>query len=135
MPLLIYDDTCYHCGRFAQAARRFSRGRIEPVGHYSKQGMSVKSKIFPEGFDSTTMSWLVKENQAFGGRSQWIHIAIEIIKGMVKPSSNNDMHRISLACSNEELSCSRPADFVKRTYTLVRNGKKIKIEKHEERIK
>lgn len=130
MPILIYDDTCYHCGRFANAVRRLSRGRIEVIGHYSKEGMSVKNKIFPEGFDSTTMSWLVKDKQAFGGRCQLVPIAIEIMKGIFKPSSINDMHDINFVCSNEELSCSRPADFVKRTYMLISNGKKIKIENH-----
>jgi hypothetical protein len=135
MPLLIYDDTCYHCGRFAQAVRRLSRGRIEIIGHYSREGMSVKSKIFPEGFDSTTMSWLVKDKQAFGGRNQLIPIAVEIVKGIVKPSSKNDIHQINLLCSNEELSCSRPNDFVKRVCMLIKSGKKMNLENNAQRMK
>ena len=128
MVLLIYDDTCYLCGKFAQTVRRLSRGRIDIVGHYSKQGMSLKSRIFLEGFDATTMSWLVRDKQAFGGRSGLIPIAVEIAKGIFRPSSKNYTYDINNVCSNEELSFTGPADFVKRISMLIKNGKKIKIE-------
>jgi hypothetical protein len=128
MALLIYDDKCYLCGKFAQTVRRLSRGQIDIVGHYSKEGMSVKSSIFPKEFDPTTMSWLVRDKQAFGGRSGLMPIVIEIVKGMFRPSSKNYTYDINNVCSNEELSCNSPADFVKRVSMLIKNGRKIKIE-------
>jgi hypothetical protein len=128
MVLLIYDDTCYLCGKFAQIVRRLSRGRVNIVGHYSKEGMSVKNCIFPKEFDPTTMSWLVKDKQAFGGRSELIPIAVEIIKGAFRPSSKHYTYDINNVCSNEELSCTSPADFVRRVSMLIKNGRKIRIE-------
>lgn len=126
MPLLIYDDKCYLCGKFAQTARRLSRGRIDIVGHYTKEGISAKAKIFPEGFDPTTMFWLVKGKEAFGGRSGLMPVAIEIVKGIFKPSSlfANDAP-VNVVCSNEQLACNTPTDFVKRVSMLMKNGKKI----------
>ncbi len=126
MPLLIYDDTCYLCGKFANTARRLSRGYIDIVGHYSKEGISAKSKIFPVGFDPTTMFWLVKYTQAFGGRSGLLPVAAEILKGIFRPSSG-DIESTNIVCSNEELTCNTPTDFVRRVSMLMKNGKKIKI--------
>lgn len=128
MTLLIYDDKCYLCGKFAQTARRLSRGRIDIVGHYSEDGLSVKNRIFPEGFDPNTMFWLVKDRKAFGGRSGLIPLAAEIVRGVFKPSSKDYEHNINLVCSNKELSCNSPADFVRRVSMLMKNGKKIEIE-------
>jgi len=125
--LLIYDDTCYLCGKFAQTVRRLARGRIDVVGHYSKYGLSVKKKIFQADFDPNTMFWLVKEKQALGGRSGLIAVTFEIVKGIFSPRSKSDTHGINVVCSNGELSCTSPIDFVKRVCTLMKNAKKIEI--------
>jgi hypothetical protein len=126
MVLLIYDDTCYLCGKFANTARRLSRGHVDIVGHYSKEGISAKNRIFPVGFDPTTMFWLVKGKQAFGGRSGLLPVAVEILKGIFRPSSGN-IESINVVCSNDELVCNTPADFVKRVSMLMKNGKKIEV--------
>lgn len=128
MPLLIYDDKCYLCTKFAFTAKKLARGRINLVGHYSEEGIIIKKKIFPPGFDPTTMFWLVKNDQVFGGRSGLFPLAIEIMKNMFKPSSVDNISDINMICSNEELSCTNPADFVKRVSMLMKNGKKIYIE-------
>ena len=128
MPLLIYDDKCYLCGKFAHTARRLSRGCIDIVGHHSEQGISAKSKIFPEGFDANTMFWLVKDKKAYGGRSGLIPLAFDIVKGMFKPALRNYDDQINLQCANKELSCNSPADFVRRVSMLIKNGKKVTIE-------
>ncbi len=125
MPLLIFDDRCYMCGKFAHTARRLSRGRIDIVGHYSEQGLAIKKKIFAEGFDPSTMFWLVKGKTAFGSRSGLIAVAVEIAKGIFRPSSNNDTQRVNMVCSNEELSCNKLPDVATRIYRLIKNGKKI----------
>lgn len=33
-PLIIYDDKCYSCTKFANIARSISRGYIRIAGHY-----------------------------------------------------------------------------------------------------
>lgn len=109
-------------------ARRLSHGRIDLVGHYSEYGMSVKRKIFPAGFDPTTMFWLVKDRQAFGGRSGLLPVIVEILKGVFRSSTANRMEGINLVCSSEELACNTPADFVKRVSMLIRKGEKIRLD-------
>ncbi|MFQ5940997.1 MAG: hypothetical protein ACE5KA_04785 [Nitrososphaerales archaeon] len=127
MPLLLYDDTCYLCGKFADTVRRLSCGSIDIVGHYSNQGISIRSKIFPKGFDPTSMFWFVTETQAFGGRSGLFPVAVEIVKNIFRSSSKKEMYSINIPCSDEEMSCNATADFVKRVSMLMKNGKKFKI--------
>ncbi|MEM2760611.1 MAG: hypothetical protein QXN83_08495 [Nitrososphaerales archaeon] len=125
MPLLIYDDKCCLCGKFALMARRLSRGNIEIVGHYSEEGILVKNAVFPVGFDAYKMFWLIKVREAFGGRSALIPLSIEIVKGMFKKSRNYD--DIKHVCLYDERSCNSTIDFIRRVSTLMKNGKKMKI--------
>ncbi len=129
MVLLIYDNKCYLCGKFARTARRLSRESVDIVGHYDELGISTKNKIFPGGFDPNTMFWIVKDDQAFGGRAGLIPLVIEIIKDIFRPSRKNNTYRIEMKCSNKELSCNKPTEFIRRILGLMKNGKKIEIGK------
>ena len=128
MSLLIYDNKCYLCEKFSRIVRRQSHWTIAVIGHHTEQGISIKSKIFPEGFDANTMFWLVKDKKAYGGRSGLIPLAFNIIKGMFKPLSGNYDYAIDLQCTTKELSCNSPSDFVRRILMLIKNGKKNTIE-------
>lgn len=128
VPLLIYDDRCYLCGKFAHAANRLSHGWIEIIGHYSETGMLMKKRIFPEDIDPSTMFWLVKDRKAYGGRSGLIPVLIEILKGSLRSSSKSHEENIKLVCSSDELLCNSPEDFVRRVSMLLKNGKKITIQ-------
>src|SRR5574337_1141413 len=56
-PLVIYDDRCYLCSKFAGVVHTFARDKILIVGHYSDTGMKIKSEIFEHGYDSTSGMW------------------------------------------------------------------------------
>jgi hypothetical protein len=84
-PLLIYDDKCSSCWRFAYWARRLSGGWIRLAGHYySPEATKVKRFIFPDGYDPTKMFWLINKNGAFGARSALMEVFKEIIRGLYK---------------------------------------------------
>ena len=84
-PLLIYDDKCYSCTKFAKAAGILSRGRIRTVGHYySKEAIEAKKIIFPVDYDPTNMFWLINKKGAYGARSGLVQVAKEIIIGLFK---------------------------------------------------
>jgi len=84
-PLLIYDDRCPSCWRFAFWARRLSGGWIRLAGHYySPEATKVKRIIFPDNYDPTKMFWLINKNGAFGARSALMEVFKEIIRGLFK---------------------------------------------------
>ena len=73
------------------------------------------------------MFLLVKGKTAFGGRNGLIAVAVEIARGIFRPSSKNDTQSVNVVCSDKELSCNNLPDLVTRVYRLIRNGKKIEM--------
>lgn len=112
-PLLIYDDKCYSCAKFAKVASTLSRGWIRIAGHYySQEAKEAKEMIFPPGYDATKMFWLVNRNGAHGARSGLLPLAKEIIAGMFRGGKASD---IAAACEYDaSMSCYTPTNILKR---------------------
>lgn len=128
-PLLIYDDRCFFCSLFASTARRLSRGWIDIVGHYSKEGINLKNKVFPSQFDPNTMFWLLNGKDAFGGRTALIPLTLEILRGFFANNRSGDNKWVAkTVCMNMELSCTDPLDLFTRIVGLVRNGKRLRLD-------
>ena len=69
-PLLIYDDKCSSCEKFAKTVAKISREWIQIAGHYySQEAINTKKMIFPINYDATEMFWLINKKGAFGARS------------------------------------------------------------------
>jgi hypothetical protein len=84
-PLLIYDDKCSVCKRFAITARMLSRGWIRLAGHYySSEAINIKKSIFPNDYDSSQMFWLINSKGAYGARSGLQQALKEIVNGIIK---------------------------------------------------
>ena len=85
IPLLIYDDKCSSCTKFAKFANTLSRGRIRIAGHYySEEAIEAKKLVFPIKYDSTKMFWLINKKGAYGARSGLIQVIKEIVIGWFK---------------------------------------------------
>lgn len=121
-PLLIYDDRCYSCTKFAMAASALSRGWIRTAGHYySEEAKKAKQAVFPEGYDSSRMFWLVNREGAFGARSGLPRVAKEIAAGWFRPDKNADAS--APACEyNAEMSCYTPTNVFRRLATMLSHG-------------
>src|ERR671937_1231470 len=94
-PLLIYDDKCSSCTKFARAAAILSRGWIRTAGHYySQEAIEVKKMVFPAYYDPTKMFWLINKKGAYGARLGLVHLTKEIISGLfkTKPEKNYINH-------------------------------------------
>jgi hypothetical protein len=141
-PLLIYDDKCSACKRFAFWARVLSGGWIHLAGHYySPEAMSVKKLVFPDDYDSTQMFWLINNQGAFGARSGLIQVFKEIVRGIIKTKvvnavSNGYQEYISAdedassvrnnSCDHicpTGSSCISSQDTWKRLFNMLRNSK------------
>ena len=121
VPLIIYDDRCYLCAKFAKIVDFFARGRLLIVGHYTDFGMKIKSEIFPDGYDSTKMFWFVDGKTAYGGRAALLPLLLSILNS--KPRSFIQFD-VQTSC---DASCKTPKAVFLRSKSLFSNSKKIKL--------
>jgi hypothetical protein len=129
-PLLIYDDKCSSCGKFAQIASILSRGWIRTAGHYySEEAKNAKKLIFPPNYDPTKMFWLINENGAFGARAGLLPVMKEIIKGIFKGGKNLDNYNI--VCGHtKEMSCISTKNTIKRIANMMRTSGKFAFQNY-----
>lgn len=120
-PLIIYDDRCYLCSKFAGVVHTFARDKILIVGHYSDTGMKIKSEIFEHSYDSTRMFWFMTKKTAYGGRAAILPLFFNILTGR---SRNHLDYDSSSSCSQD---CKTPLAFFTRTKSLFSNSKKIAL--------
>ena len=119
LPLMIYDDKCYYCSKFASIIKIFARKRILIVGQYSKIGIEIKSEIFPKSYDPTRMFWFIDHKIAYGGRAGILPLLLFLLKGKrIRSLPDN----IPLAYGND---CKTPEAFFRRIKTLLSNSEKI----------
>lgn len=127
-PLLIYDDKCYSCAKFAKAAGTFSRGWIKIAGHYySQEAKEAKEMIFPSGYDATKMFWLVNRNGAHGARSALLPLMKEIFVGVFRGGKAS---YVAAACRYDGtgMSCYTPTNILKRIAGTLSHGAKFPFE-------
>jgi len=119
-PLLIYDDKCLSCAKFARWASILSRGRIKTAGHYTESAEKIKKLIFPTNYDSTTMFWIVNKNGAYGARSALLPLLKEIIKSLSKKMQNSDSYKVT--CDYKEMSCYTKTNTIRRILYLLKTS-------------
>jgi hypothetical protein len=132
IPLLIYDDKCSSCTKFAKTANTLSRGRIRIAGHYySKEALEAKKMVFPTNYDSTKMFWLINKKGAYGARLGFIQLVKEIIIGWfkgkeIKNNKNSNNNNLSCEYKDSVMSCgSSPDSILKRIINMMRNSGKV----------
>jgi len=121
-PLLIYDDKCSLCAKFAKTARILSKGWIRTGGHYySQEAIEAKKLVFPADYDSTRMFWLIKKDGAYGARSGLLPVAKEVFKGIFKREDKNQENYIIACDYNGEMSCMSARSTIKRIVNMLQN--------------
>ncbi len=129
-PLLIYDDKCSSCGKFAKAASILSRGWIRTAGHYfSEEAKNAKKLVFPADYDPTKMFWLINETGAYGARSGLIPVMKEIITGIFKGEKNLDNYAITCEYITE-MSCMSTKNTIKRVINMMQNSGKFAFQNY-----
>ena len=127
-PVLIYDDRCSSCTIFAKYAFKYSRGQINCIGHYSKEGEKLRKIVFPPNYNETEMFWIVTNSHAYGGRSGLLPLLVLIIKGffnMVIKGKMSPNLNIPQQCF-DNLTCNDNKFKLKRLFKMLRSGKKLK---------
>ena len=67
MPLMVFDDKCYVCIKFAKMVNYLTKGRLRMVGHYTDFGKSIRDNLL--GDDALEMFWFINKDTAYGGRA------------------------------------------------------------------
>ncbi|MDE1863282.1 MAG: hypothetical protein KGI33_10260 [Thaumarchaeota archaeon] len=120
-PILIYDDTCYHCSRFASIVKAIAGGKMLIVGHYTELGREIKSHIFPADYDPTGMFWFVTGKAAYGGRAGVLPLLLSVV-GRTRRKSFKEVPLIF----GEQ--CKTTREFFMRACILLSNSKKIPLD-------
>ena len=118
-PLVIYDNQCYLCTKFAGVVNFLARGKLLLVGHYTELGEKLRTQILDSS--ALEMFWFVDGKTAFGGRAALIPLLLAIIKSK---GVGNDKFEYLGAC---DMSCKSAKAVFLRSASLLSNSKKIPI--------
>jgi len=119
IPIVVYDDQCYLCTKFAKIVNFLSRGNLTIIGHYSNQGEEIRNQILDDS--ALEMFWLIDEKTAFGGRAAIIPLISSIITSKKKKSNNM---KLESKCKQE---CKTVKSVFIRSASLLSNSKKIEL--------
>ncbi len=82
-PVLLYDNDCGICSRFARIAETTSKRWVETVGLFTSRGAMIKSEFFSPSDRPDEMFWLLLGDTAYGGRSGLLPLVREIFRGRI----------------------------------------------------
>jgi hypothetical protein len=128
--MLIYDDKCSSCYKFALLVHKLSNGWIRIEGHYYSSNIHLINKVlFPANYDPKKMFWLVNKKGAWGARSALIPLIVEVIRGRLKSHieiKRNSTIDNTLSCRLDSNSvCSSYFNTFKRILGVLRNTGKF----------
>jgi len=118
VPLVIYDNHCYLCVKFAKFVNFLARGRLRIVGHYTQLGQKLRESILDSS--ALEMFWFVDSNTAYGGRAGLLPLLSAIIRAK-KSSGELDIQE------SYDLDCKTTKAIFLRSASLLTNSKKIKL--------
>jgi len=118
VPLVLYDNQCYLCVKFAKFVNFLARGRLRIVGHYTDLGKKLREDILDSS--ALEMFWYVDRKTAYGGRAGLFPLVSAIIRAN---GSTRDLN-IQESC---DLDCKTTKAVFLRSASLLTNSKKIKI--------
>ena len=80
-PVLIYDNYCSSCSKFANLIYRLSKKKIEILGHFdTERSTELKDLVFSNySKDPTRMFWYVKRDRAYASRKGLVQVIIDLI--------------------------------------------------------
>jgi len=119
MPIMLFDNQCYLCMKFAKFVNFFARDKIMMVGHYSDFGIKIRNEILDEF--ALEMFWFIDKKRASGGRAALYPLVKSILSKKTKKS----------ATINIDEGCQQDCKTVKavfvRSSSLLTNSRKIDL--------
>jgi hypothetical protein len=119
IPIVLFDDQCYVCIKFATIVNFLARGQITMVGHYSNFGIKIRNEILDQS--ALEMFWFIDEKRASGGRAA----LFPLIKSMFSTKSRKrKFAQLDNICSKD---CKTVKSVFVRSFTLITSSKKIDL--------
>ena len=118
-PIMLFDNQCYLCMKFAKLVNLFARGKIMMVGHYSDFGLQIRNEILDEF--ALEMFWFIDKKRASGGRAA----LYPLIKSML--SKNVKKSRVINMDEKCQQGCKTIKAVFVRSSSLLTNSKKIDL--------
>jgi predicted DCC family thiol-disulfide oxidoreductase YuxK len=118
-PIVLFDDLCYLCTKFANIVNFVARDNLTIIGHYSNQGEKIRNQILDDS--ALEMFWLIDEKFAYGGRAAIVPLIRAIITSKKKKSNNI---KFESKCKQE---CKTIKSVFIRSASLLSNSKKIEL--------
>ena len=119
MPIVLFDNQCYLCIKFAKFVNFFARDKITMVGHYSDFGIKIRNEILDEF--ALEMFWFIDKKRASGGRAALYPLAKSILSKKTKKSATI---KIDEECSQ---GCKTVKAVFVRSSSLLTNSRKIDL--------
>ena len=119
IPIVLFDDQCYVCIKFATIVNFLAKGKITIVGHYSNFGIKIRKEILDES--ALEMFWFIDKKRASGGRAALFPLIKAIYSTKAKKTKFSQMDNI---CSDD---CKSVKAVFVRSFTLITNSKKIDL--------
>ena len=119
IPIVLFDDQCYVCIKFATIVNILAKGKITMVGHYSNFGIKIRNEILDES--ALEMFWFIDKKRASGGRAALFPLVKSIFS---TKSRKTKFAQIDNICNNE---CKSAKAVFVRSFTLITNSKKIDL--------
>ena len=119
IPIVLFDDQCYVCIKFATIVNFLARGKITMIGHYSDFGIKIRNEILDQ--TALEMFWFIDEKRASGGRAA----LFPLIKSMFSTKSRKrKFAQLDNICSKD---CKTVKSVFVRSFTLITSSKKIDL--------
>jgi len=118
VPLVIYDNQCYLCIKFAKFVNFLARGRLRIIGHYTELGKKIRDDVLDSS--ALEMFWFVDEKTAYGGRA----VLFPLLSAIIQANGSAEDLNIQESC---DLDCKNTKAVFLRSASLLTNSKKIKI--------
>jgi len=119
VPIVVFDNQCYLCVKFAKFVDFFARGKITMVGHYSDFGTKIRNEILDES--ALDMFWFIDKKRAYGGRAALFPLMKSIFSKKTEKSSSM---RVDENCQQD---CKTVKAVFLRSSSLLTNSKKIDL--------
>lgn len=119
IPIVLFDNQCYLCTKFAKTVNFFARGKITMVGHYSELGENIRESILDES--ALEMFWFINQKRAYGGRAALFPLIKSILSEKTKKSS---MSKIDDECQQD---CKTVKAVFVRSSSIITNSKIIDL--------
>jgi predicted DCC family thiol-disulfide oxidoreductase YuxK len=119
IPIVVYDNQCYLCVKFARFVDFFARGKMTMVGHYSDFGIKIRNEILDES--ALDMFWFIDKKSAYGGRAALFPLVKSIFS---KKTKNSSTIRVDENCQQD---CKTVKAVFLRSSSLLTNSRKIDL--------